>query len=58
VRQEKKDSDKSFLVLLHDSCNAFYRYENLRHLSDIELRRRGLARDQVARALFEELYGR
>ncbi len=48
--------NRSLLMLLRDSCRAFYVYEDLRHMSDAQLSRRGLRRDQVARRVFEILH--
>jgi len=46
-----------FLDLLRDSCNAYNRYEDLRHMSDQQLHELGITREQVCDELFAELYG-
>jgi hypothetical protein len=45
------------LVIFRSSCQAFDRYETLRHMSDEQLKELGLDRDEVCDALFAELYG-
>jgi uncharacterized protein YjiS (DUF1127 family) len=46
-----------FVELLRDSCNAFNRFEDLRHMSDQQLHELGISRAEVCDELFAELYG-
>lgn len=46
----------TFIEALRSSYGAFGRFEKLRHMSGPALKRRGLAREDVARALFRELH--
>lgn len=57
IRPAQRLSLFEFLDLLRDSCNAFNRYEELRHMSDAQLRQLGIHRHRVCDQLFAELFG-
>lgn len=44
------------LTTMVDSYDAINRYEHLRHMSDAELARHGIRREDIPHHLFEELY--
>lgn len=45
------------IALLRASCNAFDRYEALRHMSEEQLGTLGITRYEICDELFAELYG-